>query len=154
VIRHTEVVSIRKPVAEVFDFVITDNYRNHPRWEDEVVEVRPLTTAPMGLGSRAVTVRRDWGKVSEATQECVAYEKNRLATFRVLDGPMGFEISFSFSPAPEGTRLQVDVAAQPRGSMRLLSPLLRLRMPRMSARLSNRMRELVEQERVQARSRA
>jgi hypothetical protein len=143
-IRYSKVVTIRKPVAEVFDFVATHNYENHPRWEAEVLEIRPLTEGPIGVGSRVVMVRKDFGRVMETTHECTEFLLDRRVAFRTIDGPMDFEIAFSFEPAPAGTRLRVDVGAQPRGAMRLLSPVFRLRMPRVGARLSNRLREVVE----------
>jgi uncharacterized protein YndB with AHSA1/START domain len=145
-IHYTQVVTIRKPVEKVFDFVATHNYENHPRWEAEVVAIRPLTEGPIRVGGRAVMVRKDFGKQRETTHECTELVPDRKVAFRHVDGPMDFEIAFSFEPSPNGTRLRVDVAAQPHGAMRVLSPVFRLRMPRVAARLSNRLREVVEGE--------
>jgi hypothetical protein len=145
-VEHTETVTVRRPVHDVFDFVVTRNYENHPRWEPEVLEIRPLEDSSLHIGSRAVMVRKDFGKVRETAHECVALEPDRLATFRHLDSPMAFEITFTFSPVAEGTRVRIDVRAGFRGGARLLTPLLWLRMPRTSRRLSQGMRDVVEAE--------
>ena len=143
-IRNRHDVIVRRPLAEVFDFVAVHNYENHPRWEPEVLEVRPLSDGPIRVGHRAVMVRKDFGKVSETTHEVTAFDPGERIAFRHVDGPMDFEITFSFAAVPEGTHIRVDVAAQPHGAMRLMSPLFRIRMPRVGARLSNNLRCLVE----------
>ena len=60
---------VRRSVEEVFDFVGTHYFENHPRWEREVVEVRRLTDGPFGVGSRGVMVRQVYGRRSEAPLE-------------------------------------------------------------------------------------
>lgn len=147
-IRHTQQVTIRRPVSEVFDFVATNYLRNHPRWEPEVLEVRPLTAGPIQVGSRIRMIRKDFGKVSETTNEVTELVPNRRIAFRHLDGPMDFEIAFSMEPVAAGTRFRADVAAQPRGAMRLLTPMFAVRMPRIGARITTHMRELIETEDV------
>lgn len=42
---------VNRRIDDVFDVIGTRCYENHPRWEREVVEVRPLTDGPIGLGS-------------------------------------------------------------------------------------------------------
>ena len=41
---------VRRPIEEVFDFVGTHYFENHPRWEREVVSVRKITDGPIGVG--------------------------------------------------------------------------------------------------------
>ena len=143
-IRHTQQVIIRRPLAEVFDFIAVHNPENHPKWEPEVIEVRRLTQGPLGVGSRLRTLRRDFGRVSEATDEVTEFITNQRIAFRRVDGPMDFEISFTFEHVSEGTQLRADVAAQPRGAMRVMSPLFRMRMPRIGGRITARLCELLE----------
>ena len=39
---------VRSSAAHAFDVVVRHNVENHPRWEDEVQEVRPLDDAGRG----------------------------------------------------------------------------------------------------------
>lgn len=59
---------INRPPDAVFDLIGTNVYDNHPSWESEVVEIRPLTEPPVQLGSRAIMVRREYGRRSEVVR--------------------------------------------------------------------------------------
>ena len=142
---------VARTPAEVFDVIGTRCYENHPRWEPEVIEIRPLIPGPIGLGSRAVMVRRELGRRSEATYEVTVFEPGCRIAFRHLDGPMGFELSFDLRPAgASDTDLEVCVRMQPMGALRLLSPLLAFQLPGRSERITRRMIALVEAARVDA----
>lgn len=145
-IRHTQDVHIRKASADVYDFVANRYAENHPRWEEEVVEVRQLGQGPITEGSRFVMVRKDFGRIAEAVNEVVELVPGRRIAFRHVDGSMDFHIAFNFDPLADGTRLRVEVGAEPHGAMRLITPLLRLRMPRIAVRNTARIRDLVESE--------
>lgn len=145
-IRHQQEVLIHRPVEDVFDFVATHSRENHAKWEREVVEVRPVTPGPLRVGSRAVMVRREFGRTTETEYEVTGLEHNRSIAYRHLTREMDFAIAFSFRPEAENTILGVQVAIQPFGPLRLLSPLFRARSPRIGARNLTRIRELLEQE--------
>jgi len=145
-IRHTQEITIRRPVPEVFDFVATNYLRNHPRWEPEVLEVSALTDGPMRVGSRMRMVRKDFGQVTETTNEVTELVQNRRIAFRHLGGPMDFALSFTMEPVTDGTRFRAEVSAQPHGAMRVLSPVFKLRMPRTGARITAHLRDLIEAE--------
>jgi len=55
--KYEETYRLKRTPAAVFDVIGTHCYENHPRWEPEVVEIRPMSPGPIGLGSRAVMVR-------------------------------------------------------------------------------------------------
>ena len=136
---------VGRPVGEAFDVIGTHLFENHPRWEREVVAIRPLSDGPIGPGSRAVMVREEYGRRTEGTYEVTAFEPERLVAARHLDGPMDFEISFAFAPVDAAsTDLTVTVAMSLRGRMRPLSPLLGIQMPGRSDRISRSMVDLVE----------
>lgn len=145
-IRHTQDVHIRKASSEVFDFVARRYSENHPRWEEEVVEIRALDHGPIAEGSRFLMVRKDFGRIAEAVNEVVELVPGRRIAFRHVDEKVDFHIAFNFDPVAEGTRLRVEVGAEPHGAMRLIAPMLRLRMPRIAARNTERIRQLVESE--------
>jgi len=90
---------INRPPEAVFDVIGTHVYENHPRWESEVVEVRRLTDGPVGVGSRAIMVRQEYGRRRAAPYEVTEFVPDRKIAFRHLDGPMTFEIAFMLEPA-------------------------------------------------------
>lgn len=145
-IRHTQDVHIRRASAQVYDFVASRYAVNHPRWEEEIVEIRPLDGGPIAEGSRFLMVRKDFGRIAEAVNEVVELVPGRRIAFRHVDEKMDFHIAFNFDPVADGTRLRVEVGAEPHGAMRLITPMLRLRMPRIAVRNSERIRDLVESE--------
>lgn len=137
---------INRPPHAVFDLIGTNVYDNHPRWESEVVEIRPLTEPPVQLGSRAIMVRREYGRRSEVAYEVTEFELNRKIGFRHVDGPMAFEIAFLLEPSGEtGSNLTVQIRAQPKGAFRLLTPLIGRSLPRTSERITSQMVAFVEQ---------
>lgn len=130
---------------EVFDFIGTHCYENHPQWEREVVEIRPLTPGPIGLDSRAIMVRQEFGRRSETEYEVTAFEPASRIAFRHRQGRMLFELGMDLRTAgASATDLTVQVRMEPKGVLRLLSPLLALQLPRRSDRITRRMIELVE----------
>jgi hypothetical protein len=94
----------------VFDVIGTNCYENHPRWEREVVEIRPLTPGPIGLGSRAIMIREEYGRRSETEHEVTAFEPGRRIAFRHPQSSMLFELAFDLRPGESsGTDLTVRV---------------------------------------------
>lgn len=131
--------------AEVFDVIGTHCYENHPRWEPEVVEIRPLAPGPIGLGSLAIMVREEYGRRSETGYEVTAFAPARRIAFGHPDSSMLFELGFDLQPAgTSATDLTVHVRMELRGPLRLLSPLFAFQLPRRSDRIIRRMIELVE----------
>jgi len=130
---------------EVFDVIGTHCYENHPRWEREVVAIRPVTPGPIGLGSRAVMIREEYGRRSETEYEVTAFEPARAIAFRHPQSSMLFELRFDLRPAEGSTTdLSVHVRMQPRGLFRIMSPLLALQLPRRSDRITRRVIGLIE----------
>jgi Polyketide cyclase / dehydrase and lipid transport. len=143
---------VRRSVEEVFDFVGTHYFENHPRWEREVIEVRRLTDGPVGVGDRAVMVRQEYGRRSEAPLEVTAFEPPRTIAFRHVDSPMLFELALVMAPAgATSTDLSVHVRVGLQGRYRLLTPMFAFNLPRIGKRIMRTMVELIEAEPSHAR---
>ena len=89
---------VRRPAEEVFDFVGTHYFENHPRWESEVIEVRKATDGPIGVGSRGIMVREEYGRRTQAPLEITAFEPSRTIAFKHLGGPMLFQLALVMTP--------------------------------------------------------
>jgi polyketide cyclase/dehydrase/lipid transport protein len=130
---------------QVFDVVGTNLFANHPRWEPEVEELRPLTDGPIRVGSRALMVRRDMGRRSEIVYLVTEFEPSRHVAVTHPDGPMAFDLRFDLAPAGQGaTDFTVSVRMGGRGFARLLNPLIALQLPRRSDRLTRATVRVIE----------
>ncbi len=138
---------VNRRIDDVFDVIGTHCYENHPRWEREVVEVRPLTDGPIGLGSRAIMVREEFGGRREIAYEVTDFAPPRRIAFQHLGGQMLFEHAFELQDAgPSATDLAVHVRMEPRGAFRLMSPLVAFNLPRTSERITRSLVDLIEAE--------
>lgn len=144
---HEHSRQVGRSAEEAFDVIGTHMYENHPRWEREVVEIRRLTPGPVGVGSRAVMVRREFGRRSEVEYEITEFEPGRRIAAHHPDASLDFCISFDIEPIDAATcTVRVKVQAKPRRWARLLEPVMRLAMPRRGERLTDAMAEVIEDE--------
>jgi hypothetical protein len=65
---------IDRPPAEVFRFVATDHFQNHPKWDPAVTAITQTSPGPMGVGTTARLVRTDRGRRIEGSMEVIEYE--------------------------------------------------------------------------------
>jgi hypothetical protein len=117
---------IQRPPAEVFRFVATDHFQNHPKWDPAVTSITKTSPGPMGVGTTARLVRTDRGRQLQGSMEVTEYQPVSSSTVVSRFGPFTLEARTTFAPvAPASTRLRLVIDAQARGVMGLLLPLLR-----------------------------
>jgi Polyketide cyclase / dehydrase and lipid transport len=123
---------VQGPAAEVFRFVATEHFANHPKWDPDVLEMTPTTPGPIGVGSTARVVRRQGRSRVEGTATVTAYDPDRLAAFHVRFGPFELRQRVECIPEHEGraTRLRLTIRTQATGPLRPLVPLMRRRFRR------------------------
>ncbi len=144
-IAYTSQRQVNRSAEDTFDVIGTNLYENHPKWEREVVEIRPITPGPVTVGSRAVMVRREFGRTSESEYAITEFDTGRRITAHHPDPSMDFNISFEITPIDdESCTVQVDVAAQPLGWTRTFEPIMQLAMPRRGERIMRDMVDLIE----------
>ncbi len=141
---HTE--PVKRSAEDAFDVIGTHMYENHPRWEREVVEIRPLTPGPVGVGSRAVMVRQEFGRRSEEEYEITEFEPGRrIAASHPDDAAMDFHITFELEPIDaDSCTVRVEVRAQPKGWARMFEPVMRVAMPRRGRRITRDLVAVIE----------
>jgi uncharacterized protein YndB with AHSA1/START domain len=115
-------IDIDRPIGEVFAFV--GDQRNTPRWQAGLVAVRRTSDGPPAVGTTHALVRNFMGRRMEATNEYVAYEPDRIITFRTTSGPVPLEASYLFEPTTGGTRLTSRIKMQAAGLFGLLEPVI------------------------------
>ena len=115
-------VVIKRPVAEVFDFVADE--RNEPRYNPGIRRVEKLSPGPIGRGTRfraeAVTLGRTVGMTIDYT----AYERPRQLGSSIHMAAADILGTLRFDPVPDGTRMSWSWEMRLRGLYRLLTPII------------------------------
>jgi hypothetical protein len=115
-------ILIGRPVDAVFDFVA--DQRNEPRYNPRMVRADKATAGPVGKGTVFRSAARSMGRTADMLIELTAYDRpRRLAQITVMrqadiDGTLTFE------PVPAGTRMRWSWRVRPKGTARLLAPVI------------------------------
>ena len=132
-----------RPPAAVFDFVARDHWRNHPRWDPNVLDMTPLEQGPIRAGSRA-RVRRKQGAGDELL-EVLEFEPDSRWVSRTQIGPFSLTMTALIEPADDGaSRLALVGDTQARGAAHYLLPLLAPVFRRQMRASLKRIKEMVE----------
>ena len=117
---------IERCPEEVFRFVATNHFQNHPKWDPSISEMTPISEGPMRVGATARLVRNDRGKRVEGTLEVTDYEPDRLFAAVTRFGPFTLRQQATCQPMGSGqTRLDLRIDTDARGPVKLLLPLMR-----------------------------
>jgi uncharacterized protein YndB with AHSA1/START domain len=117
---------IARTPEEVFRYL--DDLAKHGEWQDQIVSVKVETEGPTRVGSRATEVRKVPGGERGFTYEITEHDPPKLASFRVIDGPIRPYGTISVSPVGDGTRSRVEFQLdfEGHGAMKVLLPLVRM----------------------------
>ena len=144
-IRWHRTTSVRASAAEAFEVIGTNVVANHPKWEKEVQSIRTLTPGPIRAGTRALMVRKEFGRIRESEYEVTEFVPGARIAFSHPQDSLDFSLCFELRPIDEATcDLTVRVAAELKGAMRLLEPLLRLGFASRSRRITDAMVAVIE----------
>jgi hypothetical protein len=136
---------IQRPPAEVFRFVATDHFQNHPKWDPAVTSITQTSPGPMGVGTTARLVRTDRGQRVEGSMEVTEYQPVSSSTVVSRFGSFTLQARTTFAPvAPASTRLQLVIDTHARGVMGLLLPLMRRTFRKTMVRSLRMIKEHVE----------
>jgi uncharacterized protein YndB with AHSA1/START domain len=118
-------VVIRQPVRDVWHFVT--NLENTPKWDIGVRETRVISSGPRGLGTTFQNIGPFLGRESVREFQVTEFEPNERVTVELLT-PSSLirraEITYTFEPTAEGTKLTFTGSAEFNGVFRLLGPIL------------------------------
>ena len=138
---------IQRPPEAVFDFVGREHWRNHPRWDPNVIEMTPLTAGPIGLGSRARVRRRPGGGRNDEILEVTEFEPNSRWAGRSQIGPFSLEMTALIDPVEAGaSRLRLMGDTQARPPIHYLLPVLGIVFRRRMRESLRRIRHMLEVE--------
>jgi uncharacterized protein YndB with AHSA1/START domain len=135
-------VLIRRPVAEVFDFVA--DQRNEPTYNRNMIGSEKVTEGPIGVGTRFRAGIRAGRRPMRMDIEYTGFERPRLIASSTRMATADFTGTLTFTPTPAGTRLRWSWDARPKGVARVLAPLLIRVGARQERRMWTALREHLE----------
>lgn len=141
-------ITIERPVDEVFDFVADE--RNEPRYNPRMISAEKTSTGPIGAGTtfQAQTMAR--GKPVGMTTETTGYDRPRRLESSTSLSWMDIHGTLTFDPVPRGTRMRWSWNVEPRGSLKLLTPVIAFIGKRQEQVVWSGLKELLESERCAA----
>jgi uncharacterized protein YndB with AHSA1/START domain len=115
-------IIINRPVEEVFDVVADE--RNEPRYNPRLLWVEKISSGSIGRGTQFRAATKTMGRPVEMTIEFTDYERPRRLASSTHMPTMEIQGALTFEPVPAGTRMRWAWELQPRGALRLLTPLI------------------------------
>ena len=137
----TETV-IRRPVAEVAAFA--GDPANAPEWYANIDSVEWRTPPRMVAGSRLAFVARFLGRRLAYTYEVIELVPHQRLVMRTADGPFPMETTYTWEPAPGGTRMTLRNRGNPSGFSRVAAPVMEAAMRRATTKDLSRLKKLIE----------
>jgi uncharacterized protein YndB with AHSA1/START domain len=120
----------------VFDSIA--DVRNEAEWSTDLKRADLVTEGPLGDGSVFETEYRGFGRMRIELQE---YRRPEHLVF-VGDGPrMHMRFVMDVAPRDGGARVAFFIEMQPKGALKLLTPVLALGMPRELAKRPGQLRD-------------
>lgn len=115
-------VVIGRPVDVVFDYV-ADQY-NEPQYNPRMVRAEKVTQGPVGPGTVFRSAVASMGRTAVMWIEYTAYQRPALLASTTAMRQADFTVTLTFEPVPDGTRMRWSEQVAPKGSLKLLLPLI------------------------------
>jgi uncharacterized protein YndB with AHSA1/START domain len=136
---------IKRPLEQVFSFIVDDFIRNYPRWSPEVKSLRALTSGPLRPGWTGHQVRVDQGRRTETEFRVVTLEPGARISFRGTTDP--YRIDYEFKPRDGHTELTFTFELAKLGfAMRPFEKLIRIAVQEGTDRTARNIKGLAETE--------
>ncbi|MFE4106640.1 SRPBCC family protein [Almyronema epifaneia] len=114
---------INRPIDQVYQYVATNFFENHPKWESTVLHLEKTSPETVGLGTTGKQVRNDGGRRAESTFHVTEYDCDRRFAITSTGKPY-FKNSYVFEPTDDGTQLTYQFELKLEGLGKLLEPLI------------------------------
>ncbi len=113
-------VTVAKPSAQVFKFVGTDYFANHPKWDHKVIKEDLLSNKPVAVGTRGQETRTEGKRTASYAFEVTEFKQGSQMAFKASGEHARLSTSYTVTPL-DGTQTQlgVDFTMQMTGFMRL-----------------------------------
>lgn len=127
---------IRKPVYEVFDFIL--HGENNKIWRPSVIAVKQETAGDAGVGTKfSQTMKGPFGKKISGDYEITRCDRDKAISFRVISGPARPNGKYVFEDAGDETKVTFTLSLKSEGFARLMDPMINKQMQSETAMLEN-----------------
>jgi len=134
-------IVINKPPAEVFAFVT--NSDNTTKWQNGVETVIPDGPSNV-VGSKYTEVRKFMGQEMKSVLEITAFEQDSKWAAKVLDGPVLYTVTATFTPEGTGTKMNTSVEGEPKGFFKIAGGMLESQLTKSLQEDAGRLKKLLE----------
>lgn len=143
-IQNTFTIEIDRPVEEVYDFIADP--ANDGRWRTEVISSELVAGESGQPDAQYKQVMKQGRREVESTHEIVAVDPPHRIDWRTPEGegPLTFAGYYACEPHGEGTRFTIHAKVTPHGTFRLMQPLMRPFLTRVSRRYANDLKKTLE----------
>ncbi|MGZ3582007.1 MAG: SRPBCC family protein [Ktedonobacterales bacterium] len=117
-------IIIHRPVDEVFDFVADE--RNEPRFNPQMRWAEQTSAGPIGVGTTFRAESTSLGRPVMMTIAFTTFERPQQLTSSTHLSTMDIQGTLTFNPVPEGTRMRWSWELEPRGMLKLMTPVVAL----------------------------
>lgn len=118
----TASIVVRRPVAEVFEFVA--DARNRPSWDDSVVTEELTSSEPIRQGTTVHTRLRSMGREHAYDWVITSFESPVGMIVTSTAGPLPTTLTYVPTDLGDATQVEFTVAGRPTGALRLLRPVM------------------------------
>lgn len=134
-------IVINKPLAEVFAY--TTNGGNSTKWQGGVEAVIP-DGDPTVVGSKFTEVRKFMGQEMKSVMQIIAYEADAKWAAKVLEGPVPYTVTVTFTADGSATTVDMRVEGEPKGFFKIAEGMLEGQLKKSLQEDSERLKKLIE----------
>jgi hypothetical protein len=116
----TASIVVRRPIAEVFEFVA--DARNRPSWDGSVVTEELTSAEPIRQGTTVHTRLRSMGRELDYDWVVTSFEPPVGMVVTSTVGPLPTTLTYLLTDLGHATRVEFSVVGRPTGALRLLRP--------------------------------
>jgi uncharacterized membrane protein len=127
-------IIIDRPIQLVFDFILDG--ANNPLWRASVMDIKPLSEKPYGVGSAFKQGLKGPGGRIDGDYQITECQPNQVIKFQVTAGPARPTGSYTFESDGKTTTLTFILDFQPNGLAKLMNPMIQSSMQSEVATLS------------------
>jgi uncharacterized membrane protein len=134
-------IVVDRPIEAVFDYAA--QFEKHPEWQPDL---RAATfTGPPSVGATGTETRKMGPQTHTYEWRVTEYSPSQRLGFETLSGPMRPSGTMTFtSEAADRTRVDFEMAMNPRGFMKVMAPLIERRVAKTNQEHLQRFKQLLE----------
>jgi carbon monoxide dehydrogenase subunit G len=126
---HRMTFHLDAPPQQVFDYIADP--RNEVEWSSDIQTINMVGNGPIGEGAVFASTYRGFGQLRLELRE---YRPPEHLVFLGDGDRIQMHFTLDLRPDDTGSLVTLDVDMRPRGALRLLTPLLKLALPREMAK--------------------